>query len=34
LMTYPKICSTSLLKLRSEAEKHNGTILTNCSCQQ
>jgi hypothetical protein len=34
LMTYPKICSTTLSKLRSEAEKHNGTILTNCACQQ
>lgn len=34
LMTYPKICSTTLSKLRTEAEKYNGKILTNCSCQQ
>ncbi|HEU5381473.1 MAG TPA: toll/interleukin-1 receptor domain-containing protein [Ktedonobacteraceae bacterium] len=35
LMTYPKICSTSLSKLRSEAEKYHATILLTCpSCQQ
>jgi hypothetical protein len=35
LMTYPKICSISLPKLRSEAEKYHATILLNCpSCQQ
>jgi len=33
LVTYPKICSTTLSKLRIEAEKHYGTILTTCPCQ-